>query len=141
MLGTGTPKLPDLKVLLVDDLGSARKILVKILKNIGISQIDEAINGQEALNKACACSYDIIISDWEMPIMNGLELLKNIRSESNNSQLPFIMITSHNKKELVLEAADAGISDFVSKPFTEAVLCLKIENALKRPILKVHKEN
>lgn len=122
----------DLKILVVDDLASARKILIKLLNQIGFQSIEQAQDGQEAYKKITAGSYDLIISDWEMPHMKGLELLKALRADQRFFELPFIMITSLNKKETVIEAAQAGVSDYICKPFGPDTLKAKIECALAK---------
>lgn len=125
-----TPVESDLKILVVDDLASARKILVKLLKQIGFQSIDQAENGQEAFKKIVSGSYGLIISDWEMPQMKGLDLLKALRADQRFFELPFIMISSLNKKETVIEAAQAGVSDYICKPFGPDTLKTKIQGVL-----------
>ena len=120
----------DLKILIVDDLGSARKILKKLLTEVGIHCVDEASNGEEAYQKTLGSNYSLIISDWEMPKLKGIELLKKLRADARFEKLPFIIVTSLNQRENVVAAVEAGTSDYIAKPFTSETLKVKIEQLL-----------
>lgn len=126
--------LENLKVLVSDDLSSVRKILCKLLKVIGIQDITETANGEEAFAQLNQQKFDLVISDWEMPKMNGLELLQKMRENDQSKDIPFIMITANNKSEFVLVAAKAGVSDYISKPFTAEVLRSKIDATLAQSV-------
>lgn len=119
-----------LNVLIVDDLGSVRKVLKKILAELGAKQVEEAADGEEALNKISAGTCNLVISDWEMPKINGVDLVKKLRADGKTSKLPFIMITAHGTKESVIAAVQAGVSNFIVKPFSAGVLKSKISEAL-----------
>jgi two-component system chemotaxis response regulator CheY len=120
----------NLNVLIVDDLGSVRKVLRKILAELGAKQVIEAVDGEEALQKITSGGYDLVISDWEMPKINGVDLIKKLRAEEKTSKLPFIMITAHGTKESVIAAVQAGVSNFIVKPFSAGILKSKISEAL-----------
>lgn len=116
-------------ILVVDDIPSARKVVVKLLEKIGLTKVFEASNGRAALDSVKSNSIKLVISDWEMPQLSGLELLKLVRSEPGFEQMPFIIVTSHGRKEDVKEAVTSGVSDYVLKPFTLPMLKTKIAKA------------
>ncbi len=126
----GETNFSGLKVLIVDDLSSVRKVLKKILAELGTTEIAEAVDGEEALKKLEAAPCDLIISDWEMPKINGVELVQKLRSEEKTNKLPFIMITAHGTKESVIKAVQAGVTNFIVKPFSAGILKSKISEAL-----------
>jgi two-component system, chemotaxis family, chemotaxis protein CheY len=103
------------KVLVVDDSGTMRKIIARSLHAVGVSDIVEGADGQQGLELFSQHSFDVVLSEWNMPHMTGLELLKAIRGQ--NSKVPFIMITAEAEKARVLEAVQAGASGYVVKPF------------------------
>ncbi|MBI3584782.1 MAG: chemotaxis response regulator CheY [Nitrospinae bacterium] len=117
----------NMKVLLVDDFATMRKIVRNILGQLGIKNVDEADDGSTALPKLKQNKYDIVISDWNMPKMTGLDLLKAVRSDENLKSLPFLMVTAEALKDNIVAAAQAGISDYVVKPFTAATLEEKLK--------------
>lgn len=121
-----------MNVLVVDDLGSARKILKRLLAEIGTFSVDEASDGEEALLKLNNAQFDLVISDWEMPKMKGIELLEAIRRDQNLSKIPFIMITANRTREGVIKANNFGVSDYISKPFDSATLRAKIDGVLSK---------
>ena len=123
-------------ILIVDDVPSARKILAKFLeKGVGINCVQEASNGKQALELVNCGGVALVISDWEMPEMNGLELLKSVRSlEGDENKIPFLMITSKSEQNLVVEAAREGVSDYLLKPFNQSNFLGKIENLLRERI-------
>ena len=117
----------NMKVLLVDDFSTMRKIVRNILGQLGIKNVDEADDGSTALPKLKQNKYDIVISDWNMPKMTGLDLLKAVRADENLKSLPFLMVTAEALKDNIVAAAQAGISDYVVKPFTAATLEEKLK--------------
>lgn len=115
-----------MKILVVDDFSTMRRIIKNILKQIGFANIDEAENGQVALSKIVDGNYDFVVSDWNMPEMTGIELLKEVRANAGTKDLPFLMVTAEAKKENVVEAVKAGVNNYIVKPFTAEVLKDKI---------------
>ena len=128
---------PDLKVLIVDDMSAMRKILKTLLGQLGIKNIDEAEDGKQALEKLRQNpdKYDLVITDWNMPNMTGIELVQAIRSDEKLKHLPVLMVTAEAKKENVLMAIKAGVNNYIVKPFTAETLKDKIEqifNSLRK---------
>jgi two-component system chemotaxis response regulator CheY len=119
-----------LKVLVVDDQLSVRQFTRMVLENIGVRLIHEAENGQDALFKAIGQPLDLIISDFNMPEMAGLGLLRAVRGHQAIRKLPFILLTGRGDRELVVKAAQAGVNNYLVKPFTEGVLRQKMEQVL-----------
>ena len=116
-----------MKILVVDDFSTMRRIIKNILKQIGFTNVDEAENGQAALAKiGDGGNYDFVISDWNMPEMTGIELLRQVRANEATKDLPFLMVTAEAKKENVVEAVKAGVNNYIVKPFTAEVLQEKI---------------
>ena len=115
------------KILVVDDFATMRQIVKKSLRQLGFDNITEAVDGNDALNKLKADEYKFIVSDWNMPNMMGIDLLKAIRSDEKLKQLPFLMVTAEAQKENIIEAAKAGVSQYIIKPFTVDSLQQKIE--------------
>ena len=116
-----------LKVLVVDDMSTMRRILKNVLKQIGFSDIIEAENGQDALSKLKAGDIGFIVSDWNMPVMQGIELLRAVRADAELKHLPFLMVTAEAQKDNIIEAVQAGVSNYVVKPFTAEALQAKLE--------------
>ncbi len=114
-------------VLIVDDYGTMRRILKNIFKKLGYTQLVEADSGATALEQLKKQKIDMIISDWNMPKMSGLEFLKIIRSSQEYKEIPFIMVTAEAQKKNVIEAVRAGVSDYIVKPFTEEQITKKLE--------------
>ncbi len=115
-----------MKLLVVDDFSTMRRIIKNILKQIGFTNVDEAENGQVALSKLLDGNYDFVVSDWNMPEMSGIELLKSVRANEKIKDLPFLMVTAEAKKENVVEAVKAGVNNYIVKPFTAEILQEKI---------------
>jgi len=115
-----------MKILVVDDFPSMRRILRNLLNKIGISDIDEASDGAEAFAKLQTSKFDLVISDWNMEPITGLDLLRRVRSDAGISSMPFIMVTAESKTENVIEAKKAGVNNYIVKPFTADVLKAKI---------------
>ncbi len=116
----------NMKILIVDDFSTMRRIVRNLLKQLSFNNVDEAEDGDVALEKLKEGSYDFVITDWNMPNMTGLELLKAIRSDDNLKALPVLLITAEAEKENVVLAAEAGVNDYIVKPFTGDVLQQKI---------------
>lgn len=116
--------MPDknMRFLVVDDFSTMRRIVRNLLKELGFTNVDEAEDGQVALHKLQTQHYDFVVSDWNMPNMTGIELLKAVRAEPTLKGLPFMMITAEAKRENIIEAAMAGASGYIVKPFTAATL-------------------
>jgi two-component system chemotaxis response regulator CheY len=117
----------NMKILIVDDFSTMRRIEKNILKHLGFNEIDEAGDGAEALQKLKSKKYDFIISDWNMPNMEGIDLLRAVRADPDLKELPFLMVTAEAEKASVLTAIKEGVSNYIVKPFTEEVIKAKIE--------------
>jgi two-component system chemotaxis response regulator CheY len=116
-----------LKFLVVDDFSTMRRIVRNLLKELGFTNVDEAEDGAVALQKLKGASFDFIVSDWNMPNMDGLTLLQTVRADPALKHLPVLMITAEAKKENIIAAAQAGASGYIVKPFTAATLSEKME--------------
>lgn len=119
-----------MKFLVVDDSPTMRRIVINALKTFGYSEFVEAGDGQEALAKLASEPVDFVITDWNMPVMNGLDLTKTIRSTPNLSHLPILMVTTRGLKQDIIEALKAKVNNYVVKPFTPQVLKEKIDAVL-----------
>ena len=123
----------ELKVLIVDDFASMRDLIRKSLMRLGFSKITMATGAVDAVRQIEAGGeFDLIISDWNMPNMTGLELLNYVRTEKQLKNIPFLMITAEAQRENIIEAAKAGVSQYIVKPFTEEALQEKIESILPK---------
>lgn len=127
-----------IKVMVVDDFPTMRRIVKNLLKQIGFENIDEAEDGAQALSKLKGGGYGLVVSDWNMPNMEGIDLLRKIRQEADPlKSIPFLMVTAEAEKEKVIEAIKAGVDNYVVKPFTAEVLKEKLEKiADKKASLK-----
>jgi len=116
--------LPDknIRILSVDDFSTMRRIVKNILKQLGYTNVDEAENGAAALEALREANYDLVISDWNMPVKTGIELLKEVRADPNLKETPFLMVTAEAEKDNVVEAMSAGVNNYVLKPFTAKIL-------------------
>ena len=123
---------PKTKFLVVDDFSTMRRIVRNLLKELGYSNVDEAEDGAMALSKLKNESFDFVISDWNMPVMNGLDMLKSIRADPALSKLPVLMVTAEAKKENIIAAAQAGANGYVVKPFTAATLDEKLAKIFEK---------
>jgi two-component system chemotaxis response regulator CheY len=121
----------NLKFLVVDDFSTMRRIVRNLLKELGFTNVDEAEDGVVALAKLRNGGFDFVISDWNMPNMTGIELLRAVRADPALAHLPLLMITAEAKKENIIEAAQAKASGYIVKPFTAAVLDEKLNKILK----------
>lgn len=123
---------PKTRFLVVDDFSTMRRIVRNLLKELGYSNVDEAEDGAMALSKLKNDQFDFVISDWNMPVMDGLDMLKNIRADAALSKLPVLMVTAEAKKENIIAAAQAGASGYVVKPFTAATLDEKLSKIFEK---------
>lgn len=119
-----------MNVLIVDDYKTMLRIIRNLLKQIDFNNVDEASDGSEALSKLRAGNYGLVISDWNMQPMTGLELLVEVRADTRLKSLPFIMITAESKTDNVVAAKQAGVSNYIVKPFNAETLRAKIEKVL-----------
>lgn len=115
------------KFLVVDDFSTMRRIVRNLLKELGFTLVEEAEDGAVALDKLRSNKYDFVVSDWNMPNMDGLTLLQSVRADPNLKHLPFLMITAEAKKENIIAAAQAGASGYIVKPFTAGTLQEKMD--------------
>ena len=122
---------PEIKILVVDDMSTMRRIIRTILNQLGYSNIDEAENGKQALAKLKNEKYDFVITDWNMPEMDGLTLVEEVRKDPELKSLPILMVTAEAKKENVMRALKAGVNNYIVKPFTPEVLKEKMEKIFK----------
>ena len=123
---------PKLKFLVVDDFSTMRRIVRNLLKELGYTNVDEAEDGAIALQKLNSGSFDFVVTDWNMPNMDGLQLLQTIRSTPSLQHLPVLMITAEAKKENIIAAAQAGASGYVVKPFTAVTLAEKLQKIFEK---------
>ncbi|WP_183378326.1 MULTISPECIES: chemotaxis response regulator CheY [unclassified Herbaspirillum] len=117
---------PNTRFLVVDDFSTMRRIVRNLLKELGYSNVDEAEDGVQALQKLRSDQFDFVVSDWNMPNMDGLTMLQEIRKDPALSKLPVLMVTAEAKKENIVAAAQAGANGYVVKPFTAATLDEKL---------------
>ena len=120
----------NLKFLVVDDFSTMRRIVKNLLQELGYNDITEADDGNTALPLLKSGSFDILITDWNMPGMPGLELLKAVRADEKLAKMPVLMLTAEAKREQIIEAAQAGVSGYVIKPFTAITLKEKLDKIL-----------
>jgi two-component system chemotaxis response regulator CheY len=125
------PADPNMKLLVVGDMSTMRGIVKNIMKQLGFANVEEAENGQEALDKLRAESFRFVISDWNMPVMTGIDLLRAIRADDKLKAIPVLMMTAEAKKENLVEAIQAGVSNYIVKPFTAEVLQEKMNKIFK----------
>jgi two-component system chemotaxis response regulator CheY len=126
------PDRTSLKFLVVDDFSTMRRIVRNLLKELGFTNVDEAEDGAVALGKLREGSFEFVVSDWNMPNMDGLTLLQNVRADAKLKTLPFLMITAEAKKENIIAAAQAGASGYIVKPFTAATLQEKLDKIFEK---------
>jgi len=122
----------DLRFLIVDDFSTMRRIVRNLLKELGFHNAEEAEDGAIALNMLRTSKFDFVVSDINMPNMNGFELLKHIRAEESLKRLPVLMVTAEAKKEDIVLAAQSGASGYIVKPFTKATLDEKVQKILQK---------
>ncbi len=117
----------NIKFLVVDDFSTMRRIVRNLLKELGFNNVQEAEDGIDALQKLSDGNFDFVVSDWNMPNMTGIELLRKVRSDPALKHLPVLMVTAEAKRENIIEAAQAGASGYIVKPFTAATLDEKLK--------------
>ncbi|MFQ6335029.1 chemotaxis response regulator CheY [Methylophilus sp. 3sh_L] len=123
---------PNTKFLVVDDFSTMRRIVRNLLKELGYNNVEEAEDGADALNKLRNGDFEFVVSDWNMPNMDGLTMLQNIRADSKLSKLPVLMVTAEAKKENIIAAAQAKANGYVVKPFTAATLEEKLSKIFEK---------
>lgn len=123
---------PKTRILIVDDQPFIRNIVKAILKGFGLSETTTAEDGSRAIDMLNDANFDLIICDWNMPNVAGIEVLRHIRSSAHSSRTPFIMLTAEAYRENLVEALEAGVTDYISKPFTPDILGEKVAIALKK---------
>ncbi|WP_067866463.1 response regulator [Neptuniibacter marinus] len=121
-----------MKILVVDDFSTMRRIIKNLLRDLGMTNVLEADDGQTALPILKQGGIDFLVTDWNMPGMTGIDLLKEVRSDPNLAAMPVLMVTAEAKKEQIIAAAQAGVNGYVVKPFTAAVLKAKIDKIFER---------
>ena len=122
----------NMKILIVDDFSTMRRIIKNLLRDLGFTNTSEADDGQTALPALKSGNFDFLITDWNMPGMTGIELLKAVREDPDLNSMPILMVTAEAKKDQIIEAAQAGVNGYVVKPFTATVLKEKIEKIFER---------
>jgi two-component system chemotaxis response regulator CheY len=122
----------NMKVLVVDDFATMRRILKNVLKQIGFTNMIEADDGSTALAVLKKDEVGLIISDWNMPKVSGLDLLKTVRSDESMKDMPFLMVTAEAQKDSVVQAVQAGVSNYIVKPFTPEAIKEKLEQIFKK---------
>lgn len=120
----------DLRFLVVDDFSTMRRIVKNLLNDLGYARVEEADDGRTALPMLRGGEFDVLITDWNMPGMPGLELLKAVRADARLARLPVLMLTAEAKREQIIEAAQAGVNGYVIKPFTAETLKAKLDKML-----------
>ena len=126
-----------MKILVVDDFSTMRRIVKNVLKQLGYHNIEEAENGEHAYSLLQGGGFDFVVSDWNMPVMDGLNLLKKIRQDPQLKDLPFLMVTAETEKEKVIAAIKAGVNNYIVKPFNAQTMKEKIDKIFE----KIHKSN
>ncbi len=126
------PANPKMKILIVDDFSTMRRIIKNLLRDLGYNNTAEADDGQTALPMLQNGSFDFLVTDWNMPGMTGIDLLKAVRAEEKLSKLPVLMVTAEAKREQIIYAAQCGVNGYIIKPFTAATLKEKIDKIFER---------
>jgi two-component system chemotaxis response regulator CheY len=122
----------NMKILVVDDFSTMRRIVKNLLKELGFTNLDEADDGQTAWPKLQTGNYDFLVTDWNMPGMTGIELLKHVRANPATANMPVLMVTAESKREQIIEAAQAGVNGYIIKPFTAGTLKEKLDKVFAR---------
>ncbi len=122
----------DMKILIVDDFSTMRRIIKNLLRDLGFNNTSEADDGQTALPMLKSGNFDFLVTDWNMPGMDGLTLLKTVRADEELSDMPVLMVTAEAKRDQIVVAAEAGVNGYVVKPFTAATLKEKIDKIFQR---------
>ena len=122
----------NMKILIVDDFSTMRRIIKNLMRDLGYNNTAEADDGNTALPMLKSGGYDFLITDWNMPGMQGIDLLKAVRNDPDIANLPVLLVTAEAKKEQIIEAAQAGVNGYIVKPFNAATLKEKIEKIFER---------
>lgn len=122
----------DMKILIVDDFSTMRRIIKNLLRDLGFTNTMEADDGTTALPMLQKGSYDFLVTDWNMPGMQGIDLLKAVREDPDIASMPVLMVTAESKRDQIIEAAQAGVNGYVVKPFTAQTLKEKIDKIFER---------
>jgi len=122
----------NIKVLVVDDFSTMRRIVKNLLRDLGFTNISEADDGSTALPMLQGGDFEFVVTDWNMPGMQGIDLLKAIRADASLSHIPVLMVTAEAKKEQIVMAAQAGVNGYIVKPFTAATLKTKLDKIFER---------
>lgn len=122
----------NMKILVVDDFSTMRRIIKNLLRDLGFTNTDEADDGTTALPMLQTGKYDFLVTDWNMPGMTGIDLLRAVRADDSIKTMPILMVTAEAKRDQIVAAAQAGVNGYVVKPFTAAVLKEKIEKIFER---------
>jgi len=121
-----------MKILVVDDFSTMRRIIKNLLRDLGFTNVSEADDGSTALPMLQNGDFDFVVTDWNMPGMQGIDLLREIRKDDNLKHMPVMMVTAEAKKEQIVAAAQAGVNGYIVKPFTAATLKGKLEKIFER---------
>jgi two-component system chemotaxis response regulator CheY len=121
-----------MKILIVDDFSTMRRIIKNLLRDLGFNNTAEADDGSTALPMLQKGDFDFLVSDWNMPQMKGIDLLRAVRADAKLKDLPVLLVTAEAKREQIIEAANAGVNGYVVKPFTAEILKEKIEKIFER---------
>lgn len=121
-----------MKILIVDDFSTMRRIIKNLLRDLGYNNTHEADDGANALPMLRAGTFDFLVTDWNMPGMTGIDLLKAVRADEKLAKLPVLMVTAEQKREQIIEAAQAGVNGYIVKPFTATTLKEKIDKIFER---------
>lgn len=122
----------DMKILIVDDFSTMRRIIKNLLRDLGFTNTMEADDGTTALPMLQKGSYDFLVTDWNMPGMQGIDLLIAVREDPDIASMPVLMVTAESKRDQIIEAAQAGVNGYVVKPFTAQTLKEKIDKIFER---------
>ncbi|MFA7386308.1 MAG: chemotaxis response regulator CheY [Thiohalobacteraceae bacterium] len=122
----------NMKILIVDDFSTMRRIIKNLLRDLGFNNTQEADDGNSALPMLQSGNFDFLVTDWNMPGMTGIDLLKAVRADAKLASLPVLMVTAEAKKDQIIEAAQAGVNGYIVKPFTAVTLKEKIDKIFER---------
>ena len=122
----------NMKILVVDDFSTMRRIVKNLLRDLGFTNTHEADDGNTALPMLQSGNFDFLVTDWNMPGMQGIDLLKAVRADERLKSLPVLMVTAESKREQIIEAAQAGVNGYIVKPFTAATLSEKLNKIFER---------
>ncbi|HEC28908.1 MAG TPA: chemotaxis protein CheY [Gammaproteobacteria bacterium] len=122
----------NMKILVVDDFSTMRRIIKNLLRDLGFNNTAEADDGKTALPMLQAGGYDFLVTDWNMPGMTGIELLKAVRADKDLASMPVLMVTAEQKRDQIVEAAQAGVNGYIVKPFTAGTLKEKLDKIFER---------